>query len=63
MGALGGNGDVGQEGGAEERRRDRAQMEGGGGRRPHYGGEEDEIEDGESGQAGKSERKTGGGNK
>lgn len=62
MGALGGNGgDAGQERGAEERKRDQAQMGGESGRRPHDG-REDEMEDGRSGQAGKSKGKTGSGN-
>lgn len=58
MGALGGNGDAGQEGGAEERKRDQAQMGSESGRRPHDR-REDKMEDGRSGQAGKSEGKTG----
>lgn len=59
MSALGGNrGDVGQERGAEERKRDQVQMGGESGRRPDDG-REDEMEDGRSGQAGKSKGKTG----
>lgn len=62
MGTLDRNGgDAGQEGGAEERKRDQAQMEGESGQRPHDD-REDEMEDGRSGQAGKSEGKTGSGN-